>query len=154
MKKLLFFFLLCVSCTKNSDIFSGDAPFKGNAKSFTFAEKTPLSIIEKTTSFGESNFYAKEGSGDEVFLFNLCATDCNEKIKQSSWGSTHQHFAFLVHNSSRFSNGHRLLLFKFTSPTTFTRLLDSKDVSVKNFAFSSNVFTYTLEDGTQKSINL
>jgi hypothetical protein len=149
---LVFLILLGISCSPEYiEISNGDKPFKGEKNETIYFQRGEVTIKEIKTSFLESNFYVSIDGGSAIFLFNYCRTDCNEKITQFLFQDNS--FAFLLGGSNRYKNGNRLKVFQMENRVPNV-LFDSQDEVYKTFRFEDKKFIYTLQDGTERVIEL
>ncbi|MFN3784565.1 MAG: hypothetical protein ACK4R6_11630 [Spirosomataceae bacterium] len=156
---LLFAEIVCVSCEKNfvtdEELMNEDSPYNLKVKSTeTILKNGTLELLAKDVG-GGTNYFFKNSSSVEYFLFITCDLDCSQYIEKIEWDKINNCFSVLIREKykTNFKTKNRLILYKIVCDVPM-ELLDTVSEVYTTFRFESNKFIYVLENGTEKSIVL
>ena len=145
--------LSCEGLLITDEILKDEKATSGTPKSeLVLVENENYLLIEKDFGVGK-NYFFRSVSGEETFLFLTCNWDCGEKLEVFLRSADQNYFAFLTKNSSRIKSGNRLILYQVIDNKP-VELLDTVKEVYKTFRFEGKKFIYTLQDGTERSIEL
>ena len=163
MKNNVLFALISLVSLSSCDLHLSDEdlatlkPYGGNLQGVnTTLVNGKYRLVQQVYGWGDNYHFVVEGSPTDLFLFNVCTLDCNESLQKTDWDKyTNTFYVYITakFKSGRFETQNRLILYQVKNDTP-VKLLDTVKEVYKTFRFEDKKFIYTLQDGTERSIEL
>ncbi|MFN3785038.1 MAG: hypothetical protein ACK4R6_14060 [Spirosomataceae bacterium] len=126
-------------------------PIIGKAQYSLFSERNGSKIVEE--KMGDEANFLLELNAKRHFMFSYYPVYYGENLKNIEWSDSGNYIFVYLNKSTRYKGGNRLALFSLEMGKP-ELVFDERTLGISEARFEGKKFIYTLQDGTERSIEL